>query len=237
MSRIKSILPVTLIASILLILMATGTFAQGIKIGFVKDDLIQRNYKAWARAQEQIEVEFKAWDDEAVAKQQENQDLLDEYDKQKLILYEEKKQEKEATIRAKKEALDAFTRQIYGPGGTAENKQKNLLEPLLEKANLAIEAVALEGDFDVIFTLQSGLGYIKESYDVTDKVLEFLEKNSGEDSSLGAIFGILGGSVATGIVLSILCFLAGVIWIAFSSPRENRPLTVSLTQPLQGGEL
>jgi len=67
-------------------------------------------------------------------------------------------------------------------------------------------------------------------------VMEFLEKNSGEDSSLGAIFGVLGGSVATGIVLSILCFLAGVIWIAWSSPRENRPLTVSLTQPAQGGE-
>ena len=176
MFRIKSILPVALITSILLILMASGALAQGIKIGFVKDDVIQQNYKAWARAQEQMELEFKAWDDEAVSKQTEIQTLAEEYEKQKLILSEEKKREKELVIRTKKEALDAYTRQIYGPGGTAEQKQKNLLEPLLEKANLAIEAVALEGDFDVIFTLQSGLGYIKESYDVTDQVLEFLEK-------------------------------------------------------------
>ncbi|MCP4684942.1 MAG: OmpH family outer membrane protein, partial [bacterium] len=30
--------------------------------------------------------------------------------------------------------------------------------------------------YDVVFTLQSGLGYIKDTYDITDKVLEQLEK-------------------------------------------------------------
>lgn len=176
MSKIKHMLPVTILAGLLLVVMTSGAFAQGLKIGFVKDDVIQTNYKAWARAQEQMELDIKAWDDEAVSKQQEIQELLEEYEKQKLILSEEKKREKEATIRAKREALDAYTRQIYGPGGTAEQKQQTLLGPLLDKANRAIEAVALEGDFDVIFTLQSGLGYIKESYDVTDLVLEYLEK-------------------------------------------------------------
>ena len=93
-----------------------------------------------------------------------------------MILSEDKKREKEATIRAKQESLDAYTRRIYGPGGTAEQKNATLLEPLLQKATAAIEAVAVEGEYDIIFTLQSGLGYIKESYDVTDKVLEYLEK-------------------------------------------------------------
>ncbi len=150
--------------------------AQGLKIGFVKDDVIKSRYTAWQRAQEQWELESKAWDDEAMAKQQEIEDLIAEYEKQRLILSDEKKKEKEATIRAKQESLDAYTRQVYGPGGTAESKHASLLNPLLERASQAIEAVALEGDYDVIFTMQSGLGYIKESYDVTDKVLEYLEK-------------------------------------------------------------
>ncbi|UCD64121.1 MAG: OmpH family outer membrane protein [Candidatus Zixiibacteriota bacterium] len=176
MFRIRRTVYVTLIVAFLLAIAVGTTDAQGLRIGFVKDDVIQQSYKAWQRAQEELELEFKAWDDEAVAKQQEIEELLEEYDKQKLILSDEKRNEKEAAIRAKREALDAFTRQIYGPGGRAEQKQKTLLEPLLEKANRAIEAVALEGDYDVIFTLQSGLGYIKETYDVTDKVLEYLEK-------------------------------------------------------------
>jgi len=163
-------------AFVVFALLGTVANAQGLKIGFVKDDAIKQQYSAWQRAQEQWELESKAWDEEALTMQQEIEDLLVEYDKQKLILSEDKKREKEATIRAKQESLDAYTRQIYGPNGTAEKKNAQLLEPLLQKATAAIEAIAIEGEYDVIFTLQSGLGYIKESYDVTDKVLEYLEK-------------------------------------------------------------
>ena len=171
--RISSLL---ILAFVIMALSASVSNAQGLKIGFVKDEVIKQRYTAWQRAQEQWELENKAWDDEAVAKQQEIEQLIEEYDKQKLILSEEKKKEKEASIRAKQEGLDAYTRQIYGPGGTAELKHTQLLKPLLEKATAAIEAVAIEGDYDVIFTGQSALGYIKDSYDVTEKVIEYLEK-------------------------------------------------------------
>lgn len=154
-------------------------YSQGIKIGFVKDDVIKQQYKAWAKAQEQWDLETKAWEDEAMAKQQELDDLQAEYDRQKLILSEDKRREKEAAIAAKKDALDAYTRQIFGPSGTAEKKHDALIRPLLENVSKAIEAVAIEENYDVIFTLQSGLGYIKEDYDVTDKVLKYLEENEG----------------------------------------------------------
>lgn len=145
-------------------------------MGFVRDEQIQLQYKAWQRAQEQWEVEKKAWDDEALQKQTELEEMVEEYDRQKLILSEEKRKEREASIRTKQQALDAFTRQIYGPGGTAEKKQEDLIRPLYENITKAIEEVALEEGYDVIFTMQSGLGYIRETYDVTDKVLEKLEK-------------------------------------------------------------
>ena len=149
--------------------------AQGVKIGFINDEKIKAAYPEWSRAQEQMNIEMKAWDDEAAAKQKELDDLQQEYDKQKLILSEDKKKEREAAIRAKKDALDAYTRQIYGPSGSAEAKQMELIKPLLDKVNTAIQLVAEEGGYDVVFTLQSGLGYIKPSYDLTDKVLAKLE--------------------------------------------------------------
>jgi len=150
--------------------------AQTLKIGFIDDEKIKESYPEWVRAQDQMNVEMKAWDDEAVTKQTELEEMVTEYDKQKLILSEEKKKEREAAIRVKREALDAYTRQIYGPGGSAERKQMDLIRPLLEKVNTAIQMVAEEDGFDVVFTLQSGLGYIKPIYDITDKVLEQLEK-------------------------------------------------------------
>ena len=163
------------LAVLMLMVAASTVQAQSAKIGFVNDEEIKTNYKAWQRAQEEWEVERKAWDEEATSKQTELEELVDEYEKQKLILSDEKKKEKEAAIRAKQEALDIYTRQIYGPGGTAEKKQEALVGPLLENVNKAIETVALENGYDVIFTLQSGLGYINPAFEVTDKVLEALE--------------------------------------------------------------
>lgn len=157
------------------LVMSAQVAAQGMKIGFVRDDVIKDNYKAWQRAQEQWETDQKAWEDEATTRQRELQDLISEYEKQKLILSEDKRREREAAIRTKQEALDAYTRQIYGPNGTAEKKQQTLIVPLLERVTKAIELVAVEGNYDVVFTMQSGLGYIKETYDLTDQVLERLD--------------------------------------------------------------
>jgi outer membrane protein len=174
--RKRIILSLLLVSSFLLSPLAEkDAHAQGLKIGFIKDERIFQEYDAWRKAQEQWELEKKAWDEEAAAKQEELMELEAEYEKQKLILSEEKKKEREAVLNAKREALDAFTRQVFGPGGTAEQKYEQLVKPLLEKVSKAIEMVALEGNYDVIFTLQ-GLGYIKESYDVTDKVLKALEE-------------------------------------------------------------
>ena len=168
---------ILMLLSIVPLLMTVGgtAQAQAVKIGFINDEKIKEAYPEWVRAQEQMTVEMKAWDDEATTKQTELEELSQEYDKQKLILSEEKKKEREAAIRAKRDALDAYTRQIYGPGGSAENKQMELIKPLLDKVNTAIQLVAEEGGYDVVFTLQSGLGYIKPIYDLTDKVLEKLE--------------------------------------------------------------
>lgn len=170
--RLMTLLGVVFVATILF---APTASSQGAKIGFVNDEEIKLRYKAWQRAQEQWEVEKKSWDDESLAKKIELEDMLVEYDKQKLILSKEKRTEREAAIRTKKESLDAFTRQIYSPGGTAERKQEELIGPLLQNVTDAIKAVAIEENFDVILTLGS-IGYIRETLDITEKVLDALEK-------------------------------------------------------------
>lgn len=175
MFRSKHLLAVLLVAVAASFIMAPTVSAQGTKLGYVKEERIQQEYKAWQRAQEDWNLESKAWEDEALIKQQEVQDLEEEYEKQKLILSDGKKREREAAINAKKEGLDAYTRQVFGPNGTAERKNQELLRPILENIQTAIEAVAIEGNYDLILTLQS-VAYIKESYDVTDEVLTRLEE-------------------------------------------------------------
>jgi outer membrane protein len=149
--------------------------AQGMKLGYVKEDRLQLEYKDWQKAQDDWNLESKAWEDEALSKQQELQELEQEFEKQKLILSDDKKRERELAIKVKIEALDAYTRTVFGPNGTAERKNQELLRPILQNIQTAIETVAIEGNYDLILTLQS-VAYIKESYDVTDAVLTHLEK-------------------------------------------------------------
>lgn len=175
MFRSQHLLAVLLVAVAVSFVVAPTVSAQGMKLGYVKEDRIQQEYKAWQRAQEDWNLESKAWEDEALSKQQELQEIEEEYEKQKLILSDNKKREREAAINAKKEALDAYTRQVFGPNGSAERKNQDLLRPILENIQRAIEAVAIDGNYDLILTLQS-VAYIKEAYDVTDEVLTRLEE-------------------------------------------------------------
>lgn len=163
------------VALIATAVLAPTASSQGAKIGFVNDQDIKLRYKGWLRAQEQWEILRRSWDDEAISKQNELQELIAEYEKQQLILSEDKRKEREAAINAKKESLDAFTRQVFSPGGTAERKQEGLVGPLLQNITDAIKNVALEENYDVILSL-SNIAYIRENLDITEKVLDALEK-------------------------------------------------------------
>lgn len=154
--------------------LALSGSAQMGRFGYVDSDKIFLDYKEWNRAQEEFNNAYKAWDDEAKEMQQNLEEMINEFDKQKLILSEDKKKEREAAIDAKRQALDAFTREIFGPGGAAERKNNTLVKPLLDKINAAIEKIATEENYDFIFN-STGLAYAKKEYDITDKILEVLE--------------------------------------------------------------
>jgi outer membrane protein len=153
--------------------MMSTSSAQTGKFGFIDSDKIFAEYEDWVRAQEEFNTEYKAWDDEAKEMQQALEEMIEEYEKQKLILSAEKKKEREAAIEAKRQALDAFTREIFGPNGTAERKNNALVKPLLDKINSAIEKVSTEENYDFVFNA-AGLAYAKKDFDITDKVLDAL---------------------------------------------------------------
>ncbi len=169
----KTVFGIVFSAILMLAFMIAPANAQVGKVGFVNSQKIFNNFEEWTRAQEDFETEYRAWDEEARQMQENLEEMITEYEKQKLILSEEKKREREAAIEAKRQALDAYTKEIFGPGGTAERKNELLVKPLLEKINTAIETVATEGNYDFVFN-SDGLAYAKKEYDITDRVLEVL---------------------------------------------------------------
>lgn len=175
MSAVKSIFSIAFAAFFIIGAFSSTAPAQVGKFGYIDSDRIFAEYNAWVKAQEEFNTQYKAWDDEAKEMQKELEEMIEEYEKQKLILSAEKKKEREAAIEAKRSSLDAFTREIFGPAGTAERKNNALVKPLLDNINNAIERVATEENFDFVFN-SAGLAYAKKDYDITDKVVEILEE-------------------------------------------------------------
>ncbi len=168
-----SILKRLALVTIVVLLFCQGSvWAQ--KFGYIDSEKIQKNYQEWARAQETFDAELRAWEQEAASMEQELQEMFQEYDRQKLILSAEKKTEKEAALQAKQQALESFTREISGPGGKAERRMQELVKPLYDKIQAAIERLAIEEGYDFIFN-SSGLAYAKKELDVTDRIIEILE--------------------------------------------------------------
>jgi outer membrane protein len=145
------------------------------KFGFVDSDRIFVEFKEWGKAQEEFNTQYKLWDEDAKKMQKELEEMIAEYEKQMLILSADKKKERETAIDAKRQGLDAYTKEIFGPAGTAERKNNTLVKPLLDKINEAIERVATEENYDFIFN-SAGLAYAKKDFDITDKILEILEE-------------------------------------------------------------
>jgi len=169
----KSILTTILLLMMFLAGFSMPGFAQVGKVGYIDSDRIFAEYEDWGKAQEEFNTLYKAWDDEAKEMQKAYEEMVTEYEKQKLILSPEKKKEREAAIDVKRQNLDSFTKDVFGPNGKAERKQSELVKPLLDKINTAIERVATEGNYDLVFN-SGGLAYAKQDFDITDKVLEIL---------------------------------------------------------------
>ncbi len=145
------------------------------RFAYIDSDKIIGNYPDLQRAQEQMQTEIRDWEEQAGLLEQELRDLLAEYEKQKLILSADKKAEREREITTKQQAFESFTRDIGAPGGKAERRSQELMEPLYKKVTEAIEQVAIEDGYDFVFN-STGLAYAKKELDITDKVLDKLEE-------------------------------------------------------------
>jgi outer membrane protein len=157
------------------------------KLGFVDSNKIIEATPGVSEAKANYEKQAEAWRTELVSKQKELNDLQEEYKKQVAILSPDKKTEKEQAILAKqKEAQDYFQAK-FGPQGEASVKEKELLRPIYDRINKAIEEVRADEGYALIFDVQAGaLAAGDPSLDLTDKVVAKLKSEGATVSATPA---------------------------------------------------
>jgi outer membrane protein len=103
--------------------------------------------------------------------------LNQDYERQRLLMSETRRQEKENDLRKLEQDIQKFQMEKFGPEGEIYRKQNILLKPVLEKIDAAIKNVGSEQSYDFILDAMSGaLLYALDSHNLTEDVLEELSK-------------------------------------------------------------
>lgn len=147
------------------------------KIVYIDSYRIRLEYKEFQDAQAQFNKEVEQWNVEVEKGQKEIETLEADLTKQALILSDAKKKEKEAEIQQRKEVWQKMANDIFGPEGRAEKRNADMTKPLLDKINAVLEKIAIaEGYALVLDTVNGNIAYGKKELDITEKVLDELEK-------------------------------------------------------------
>jgi len=157
------------------------------KIGYIDSQRIFAEYKGAIEIQKQFDKEVENWRREAREKKKEIDNLKDELAKQTLMLSEEKRKERADLIRTKENEYERYIQEIFGPKGKLEQRNAELTKPIADKINVILEKIGTEENYDLILdAVEGGIAYAPKKMDLTDRVIEELNRESGYVPAKGA---------------------------------------------------
>lgn len=148
-----------------------------VKIGHMSSEAVMKQLPDAQDAQKQLDALVVEWQSELNRMQKEFQSKLDEYDKKKLIMTEQRRAEAEREMRELDQRIVDYRNRKFGQNGELFVKQNELMKPVQDRVFKAIQEVATEEGFDYVFD-KSGeilLMYANEKYDLTQSVLAKLK--------------------------------------------------------------
>jgi len=155
-----------------------NALAQDLKIGYIDSQRIFAEFRETQEAEKLYKKEVEQWKAEAATKEQEITKLQEELRAQSLMLSEEKQKEKKLEIDRKLEDYQRFVAETFGEEGIAAKRNRELTQPIVERINKILERLSNAPDgYAIVFDVaNANIVYAKKELDLTDKVLEELNK-------------------------------------------------------------
>ena len=167
---------------IIFISVCNFVFAE-LKIGYIDSNVIMKSFDEVQQVQVDLEKEQRRLENEMNDLMIRLDSLNQDYDRQRLLMSENRRQEKENELRNLEKNIQEFQMDKFGPEGAIYQKQNLLLKPVLKKIDIAIKNVGSEQSYDFILDVMSGaLLYALDSHNLTEDVLEELSKSAGTET-------------------------------------------------------
>ena len=154
------------------LLLSVGSYAQ--KFAYVDTDYILNNIPEFNQAQDKLDEISKQWQAEIEGIYAEVDKMYRDYQTQEVLLTDEMKKKREEAIIAKEKSAKDLQKKRFGPEGDLYGKRQELIQPIQDKVYDAIQQLAANSKYAVIFDSSSDLImlYSSPNLDKSDKVLE-----------------------------------------------------------------
>tara|TARA_B100001115_G_scaffold171861_1_gene154622 strand:+ start:384 stop:893 length:510 start_codon:yes stop_codon:yes gene_type:complete len=146
------------------------------KFAYVDSDYILERVPEYQSAQEQLDKLTLSWQEEIEILYQEIDMLYKKYQADQILLTQDMKTKREAEIINKEKEAKELQRKRFGPEGDLFVKRQELIKPTQDKIYNAIQDLATEKRYDIIFDKSSELImlYADTDLDKSDEILQML---------------------------------------------------------------
>lgn len=157
------------------LLLSCSIFAQ--RFGYVDTDYILENLPAYENAQSKLNLQSENWAKEIENHQNQLEEMVADFESEKILLTDEKIKERQDKITEKREEIIQLQEKRYGPNGDMINARKNLVKPIQDKIFNAVNKVAKKRNYSFIFDKANGdlvMLISDPKYDISEEVLKIL---------------------------------------------------------------
>lgn len=150
------------------------------KVGYLDSKAVFAQYRGAADIRQEMNRIIEGWNKEITNKRKTIDSLEKSLEQTDLVISSERRKVKKEEISLKKKELEAFVKEMFDPGGKADQKNRELSKPMAEKIGNVVKRVALDNNLLMVLDSSSGLVvYASKELDITEQVLEELSKEEG----------------------------------------------------------
>ena len=154
--------------------LAITTQAQ--KFAYVDTDYILKKIPEFNQAQDKLDALSADWQKEIENKYTDVDQMYRSYQQEQVLLTDEMKVKREEAIIKKEKIAKDLQQKYFGPKGELYIKQQELIKPIQDKIYNAIQQLAANNKYAIVFDSSSDLImlYKNNNLDKSDKVLDLL---------------------------------------------------------------
>ena len=186
-----------LFPALLLLAFLAAAPVEAQKYACVNTEYILHSVPEYNQALNKINRFVEEWQQEISTKQQELDELRQQYQQEAYLLPDNLKQRRQDEIHNKETELRSLQHQRFAAGGDLDQKRAELMKPVQDRIYNAIERVAREKNYAFVFDKAASaiVIYVSDKYDISDQVLEMLGIKA--DSKSGDVSPSSGSSSAS----------------------------------------